>query len=96
MVPPPQAIAAKPDPAELSKLPEGPARAMFLRRHMTRSINQCAPARHDGLGLDAYVQVTSPIRRYGDMLAHYQLKAYLGGRAGGALTGDQVSGGIDD
>ena len=29
------------------------------------------------LGLDAYVQFSSPIRRYTDMLAHYQVKVGL-------------------
>ena len=32
---------------------------------------------HASLGLRGYVQFTSPIRRYSDMLAHYQIKAYL-------------------
>jgi exoribonuclease-2 len=31
------------------------------------------------LGLDAYAQVTSPIRRYSDLLAHWQIKAHLSG-----------------
>jgi exoribonuclease-2 len=37
------------------------------------------PARHAGLGLDTYTQVTSPIRRYTDLLAHFQIKAHLRG-----------------
>jgi exoribonuclease-2 len=36
-------------------------------------------ARHTGLGLDAYVQSTSPLRRYGDLLTHQQLRAHLRG-----------------
>lgn len=31
---------------------------------------------HSGLGLQAYVQVTSPLRRYNDCLVHRQLKAF--------------------
>ena len=38
-----------------------------------------SPARHASLGLEAYTQVTSPIRRYTDLLAHFQLKAHLRG-----------------
>lgn len=34
---------------------------------------------HFGLNLDAYVHFTSPIRRYPDLMAHRQLKAYLRG-----------------
>ena len=35
------------------------------------------PASHAGLGLEAYVQSTSPIRRYSDLVAHWQVKAAL-------------------
>jgi exoribonuclease-2 len=37
------------------------------------------PVRHAGLGLETYSQVTSPIRRYSDLLAHFQIKAHLRG-----------------
>lgn len=37
------------------------------------------PRRHVGLGLPCYTQVTSPIRRYTDLLLHRQLKAHLRG-----------------
>lgn len=33
--------------------------------------------RHDILGLDAYCKVTSPLRRYGDMVMHWQIEAAL-------------------
>ena len=53
---------------------------LLLRSVMTRSITAAdAPQRHAGLGLEAYTQITSPIRRYGDLLAHWQLKAALRG-----------------
>lgn len=32
---------------------------------------------HAGLGLDPYVRVTSPLRRYADLLAHQQIRKYL-------------------
>jgi exoribonuclease-2 len=38
-----------------------------------------APGPHFSLGLSNYAQVTSPLRRYADLLAHYQLKAVLRG-----------------
>ena len=38
------------------------------------NISTNGPTPHSGLGLEGYVQFTSPIRRYGDMLAHLQLK----------------------
>jgi exoribonuclease-2 len=44
---------------------------------MPRSEVTITPARHASLGLDTYTQVTSPIRRYADLLAHFQIKAHL-------------------
>ncbi|MBN2724557.1 MAG: RNB domain-containing ribonuclease [Deltaproteobacteria bacterium] len=35
------------------------------------------PGRHHGLGVDNYLQVTSPIRRGVDLVAHRQIKAFL-------------------
>jgi exoribonuclease-2 len=36
---------------------------------------------HGGLGLDLYVQATSPVRRYADLAVHHQIKAHLRGDA---------------
>ncbi|MBR6913067.1 MAG: RNB domain-containing ribonuclease, partial [Treponema sp.] len=35
------------------------------------------PSVHGGLGLSVYSQVTSPLRRYGDLISHQQLRAFL-------------------
>jgi exoribonuclease-2 len=50
-----------------------------MRRYMPRSEVALTPARHASLALDTYTQVTSPIRRYSDLLAHFQIKAHLRG-----------------
>jgi exoribonuclease-2 len=68
-----------PPEEELLLLPAGPVRACALRRCMPRSEIGILPIRHASLGLDTYTQVTSPIRRYTDLLTHFQLKAYLRG-----------------
>ena len=68
-----------PSEEELLQLPAGPVRFCALRRCMPRSEIGITPARHASLGLDNYTQVTSPIRRYTDLLAHFQLKAHLRG-----------------
>lgn len=68
-----------PSEEELLKLPPGPTRFCALRSCMPRSEMSMSPIRHASLGLDSYVQVTSPIRRYTDLLAHFQIKAHLQG-----------------
>jgi exoribonuclease-2 len=52
-----------------------------IRRCMPRSEMGVTPARHATLGLEGYSQVTSPIRRYTDLLAHFQIKAHLRGES---------------
>ncbi|GAB4225558.1 MAG: ribonuclease R [Stanieria sp.] len=66
-----------PPEEELLQLPPGPVRFCALRRCMPRSEISTSPSRHASLGLDSYIQVTSPIRRYTDLLAHFQIKAHL-------------------
>ena len=68
-----------PSEEELLQLPPGPVRFCALRRCMPRSEMSTSPARHSSLALDTYTQVTSPIRRYTDLLAHFQIKAHLRG-----------------
>ncbi|GAB4215261.1 MAG: ribonuclease R [Synechococcales cyanobacterium] len=64
-------------PADLEQMPKGWIRAWALVRCMSKAEIGLTPGRHAGLGLSAYCQVTSPIRRYSDLVAHFQLKAYL-------------------
>ena len=47
------------------------------------------PMIHSILGLEAYTKVTSPLRRYGDLLAHWQIEAALRHEA---LTGQSLVG----
>jgi exoribonuclease-2 len=50
-----------------------------LRRCMRPRTLSVTPGRHWGLGLEVYTQVTSPLRRYTDLLAHLQIRALLRG-----------------
>lgn len=50
-----------------------------IRRQMKPSQQTIKPAFHAGLGMELYVQVTSPLRRYLDLVVHQQLRAYLRG-----------------
>jgi exoribonuclease-2 len=68
-----------PPQEELMMLPAGPVRSSAMRRCMPRSEMGIMPSRHASLALDTYAQVTSPIRRYSDLLAHFQIKAHLRG-----------------
>ena len=61
-------------------IPEGLAGQFRLRRCMHRRSVGVTPSMHSGLGLGMYSQVTSPLRRYSDLIAHEQLRAFLDGR----------------
>ena len=74
-----QEIRHKLSDEEVQDCPEGPCRAWLRVRQMGPSQLMKEPAAHEGLGLQHYVQVTSPVRRYGDLALHYQLKAQLRG-----------------
>lgn len=63
------------DPIDVDHLPAGPVREFAKIVSMTRSGLAVEPGPHAGLGLSAYIQATSPIRRYGDLVVHRQLKA---------------------
>lgn len=64
----------------------------YLRRKgMRASIVGTERQAHQGLGLSFYAQITSPLRRYQDLLAHYQLRAALAADSGArALPEDEV------
>lgn len=70
-----QASSTLPTPAELAPLPPGPVRHAALKRCLNRGTLGTTPAPHFSLGLEAYVQATSPIRRYSDLLVQRQLAA---------------------
>ncbi len=77
-------------PEQLLALPEGPVRWAHQRLGLARSRLQPRPGPHRSLGLEAYLQWTSPIRRYGDLLAHRQWLAATGALALPPLTADQL------
>lgn len=61
-------------------IPDGLAGQYRLRKCMRRRNVSVTPSQHAGMGLGMYSQVTSPLRRYGDLIAHEQLRAFLCGR----------------
>ncbi|KAK8955988.1 hypothetical protein KSP40_PGU007958 [Platanthera guangdongensis] len=65
-----------------SHLPEGPVRSSaYVRIMRAAEMDFNKPIRHGVLGIPGYVQFTSPIRRYMDLLAHYQIKSFLRGES---------------
>lgn len=50
-------------------------------RSFRKTTTSANPGRHASLGLSSYTQVTSPLRRYADMLLHRQIKAAIRGEA---------------
>lgn len=85
-----QAVAFSEEAEEELKGLSGLSLAAHLRLGMNRSsVNCTAPVPHSALGLAGYVQFSSPIRRYGDLLAHYQIKACLRGETP-PLTSSQL------
>jgi len=74
-----QPSAELPTSAELDQLPCGPVRHAAIKRCLSRGLVGTSPAPHFSLGLRAYVQATSPIRRYGDLLVQRQLLALRAG-----------------
>ena len=63
-----------------AKLADGLAGQFQLLKCMRKRSVGITPAMHSGLGIAIYSQVTSPLRRYSDLIAHEQLRAYLDGR----------------
>ena len=72
--PPP---ANMPGQEALDALPNDLIRAYTMRRCMMPAASSMTPGLHAGLGLDRYTQATSPLRRYADLICHYQLEAWF-------------------
>ena len=89
-----QPEADLPPPAELQALPQGAVRFAAIKRCLSRGVIGTRPAPHFSLGLAAYVQATSPIRRYSDLVVQRQIGAQL--RGGPVLDESQMKSLIEE
>jgi len=73
----PAIFRSQPEPRErLFKNGEGTLFQNWMqRKHLSRFILSPAPDFHSGLGLEAYVTATSPIRKYFDLVTQRQIRA---------------------
>lgn len=65
------------DDAEIRDVPEGLPRQFAKLRRIKPGVLTTEPSSHFGLGVSAYTQATSPIRRYADLVCQRQVKAHL-------------------
>jgi exoribonuclease-2 len=76
----PAVFRSQPEPRE--RLYKGNGGTMYQnwmqRRFLSRFVLGFQPEKHSGLGLNAYVTATSPIRKYFDLVTQRQIRAVLG------------------
>nr|VFJ44004.1 MAG: exoribonuclease-2 [Candidatus Kentron sp. DK]VFJ53454.1 MAG: exoribonuclease-2 [Candidatus Kentron sp. DK] len=75
-------------PPEKQRQPETLVEMYGYRRKFAPRQMGITPGRHEGLGVSPYTQVTSPLRRYLDLVGHQQLRAFLQG--GDLLSPEEV------
>lgn len=75
-IPFPFVTQAPPD-IDVSTLGDSMADMFQLRRNCSAGVNGIVAGKHSGLGLEPYSRVTSPLRRYSDLLAHQQIRRFL-------------------
>ena len=77
-LPAPFRAQALPDMSDIvTQVPEGALRTYMMTRRLTAATVSIKPGRHGGLGVDAYTQATSPLRRYPDLLVQRQISHHL-------------------
>jgi hypothetical protein len=52
---------------------------------LPRKLTSSSPVVHSLMGMSAYIRATSPLRRYSDNIAHWQINAYIKAKAEGRI-----------
>ncbi len=77
-LPAPFRSQALPDVSDImAQVEDGPLRTHLITRRLTAARVGVEPAPHGGLGVDAYTQATSPLRRYADLVVQRQISHHL-------------------
>jgi len=71
-------------------VPPGPALRYVMMRRLQPATVGVVPGAHAGLGLAVYIQATSPLRRYPDLVLQRQVGHYLS-TGGIAYSADEIS-----
>jgi len=75
----PMPFATQERPASLPEFGNSISQMFSIRNSLRPSRQSSHPGPHSGLGMEMYVQATSPLRRYLDLVAHQQLRTHLSG-----------------
>ena len=88
-LPAPFRSQSAPDMADIrAQVPDGPLRWYKMTRRLSPASVSTKPAAHGGLGVEAYVQASSPLRRYSDLVVQRQISHHL--RAGQTLYDEEA------
>ncbi len=67
-----------PDVSDITaRVAEGALRWYMMARRLSAATVSTKPGAHGGLGVDAYTQATSPLRRYADLVVQRQISHHL-------------------
>ena len=88
-LPAPFRSQVSPDVSDIrAQVPDGPLRWYMMTRRLSPASVGTKPAAHGGLGVEAYVQASSPLRRYADLVVQRQILHHL--RTGQTLYDEEA------
>ena len=77
-LPAPFRSQALPDVSDIAaQVSPGPLRTYLMMRRLKPAVVATKPGAHGGLGVEAYTQATSPIRRFPDLMVQRQISHHL-------------------
>ena len=78
-----------PDVSDIrAQVPDGPLRWYMMTRRLSPASVGTKPGTHGGLGVEAYIQASSPLRRYADLVVQRQILYHL--RTGETLFDEEA------